>query len=157
MSDLRSQLIAKLGVDAPEPATQTEVQGDPLGARAHLSSEWFHTLKPLAQQSGVQLAADPSFGAAQNAHHVLIKKLKANGQHRDRNALTDLHSRYSKRREKTAWSRLKTELSDAGQSAKLYRAIKSGNVAAETVLTRWKRIQNKGWNAAQIRAELLRG
>lgn len=157
MSDLRSQLIAKLGVDAPEPSDKPATQTDPLNERAHLSSEWFQTLKPLAQRSGVQLAANPSFGAAQNAHHVLLKKLKANGQHRDRNALTDLHSRYTKRREKTAWSRLKTELSDAGQSAKLYRAIKSGSVPVETVLSRWKRIKSKGWNAAQIRAELLRG
>lgn len=157
MSDLRSELIAKLGATAPtEPAPSTDPK-DPLSATAHIDSDWCDLLRQMANRNGVQLAANPSFGAAENAHHVLIKKLKSNGLHRDRNQLIDAHSRYTKKREKVAWARLKSELNAAGQSAKLYRAIKSGSVPVETVLNRWTRIQNKGWNAAQIRTELLRG
>jgi hypothetical protein len=155
MSDLRSQLISKLGVSEPEPAKTAPIASDPLGDGAHRDTEWYRALVPVVRQHGIKLNPQSSHGAALNAHNALMKKLKANGQHRVRKELNDLHSRYAKRREKTAWSRLKAALDAGGQSPKLYRAIKSNSVPVETVLQRWQRIKNKGLNGAEVRSELL--
>lgn len=157
MSDLRSQLIAKLGVEAPEPDAQKEHAGsdDPLAANAHLQSEWVKALIPAARAGGVKLNPSPSLGAVRQAHDVLVKQLKGQGRKRERAELDDLRGRYMKKREKVAWTRLKTTLEAAGLSTKLYRAIKQGKVDPEKVLARWSRIAGKGLNNAQIRAELL--
>lgn len=157
MSDLRSQLIAKLGVSEPEPATDVPVPNDPLAADAHLDSDWLNALKPAAARAGIKLNPRPSLGAARQAHDVLVKRLKANGDKRGRADLDDLRGRYEKKREKLAWSRLKRTLDEAGVSAKLYRAIKSGKCAPEAVLARWGRVKAKGLSSAQLRAELIGG
>lgn len=157
VSDLRSQLIAKLGVEAPEDAPQTDAPEDALAPHAHLATEWFELLVPLADHYGIKLAAKPAFTAAQNAHHVALKKLKGDGRRRERKALSDAYSRYAKRREKRVWARLKSELNADGQSAKLYRSLKSGSVPAETLLHRWSRIRGQRLSVAELRAELLRG
>ena len=157
MSDLRSQLIAKLGVEAPE----TDVQGpssdpdDPLAPSAHLSSAWVMALIPAARAGGVKLNPNPSMGAVRQAHDVLAKQLKGQGRKRERAELEDLRGRYMKKREKVAWARLKSSLEAAGVSSKLYRAIKQGKLEPEVVLGRWNRIAGKGLNSAQVRAELL--
>ena len=156
MSDLRSQLIAKLGATPTEPEPTAPRANDVLSATAHIDTDWFRELTPLARQCGVTLASQPSFAAAQNAHHVVAKKLKANGRTRDRSALLDAFSRYTKHREKKVWARLKASLTEAGQSPKLYRSLKSGAVPAETLLNRWNRIKDKGWSTAEVRTELLR-
>jgi len=155
MSDLRSQLISKLGVSAPEPTESTPSAADPLSDSAHRDTDWYRALVPVVRQHGIKLNPQSSHGAALNAHNALMKKLKANGQHRVRKELSDLQTRYAKRREKKAWSRLKSALEAGGQSPKLYRAIKSNSVPAETVLQRWERIKNKGLNGAEVRSRLL--
>ncbi len=157
MSDLRSQLIAKLGVEAPEPDVKGRDGGsdDPLAPDAHLSSEWVVALIPAARSGGVKLNPNPSMGAVRQAHDVLVKQLKGQGRKRERAELIDLRSRYMKKREKVAWARLKKSLDAAGISSKLYRAIKQGALSPEVVLDRWNRIATKGLNNAQIRAELL--
>lgn len=156
MSDLRSQLIAKLGVDAPAPdVVKTPAVSDPLGPTAHLGSDWLNTLLPAARTAGIKLNPNPSLGAARQAHDVLVKRLKANGQKREKAQLDDLRSRYLKKREKLAWSRLKTTLDEAGVSAKLYRAIKQGKVDPETALARWARVASRGLSQGEIRAALL--
>jgi len=157
MSDLRSQLIAKLGVEAPDPdaSKKTADLDDPLSAAAHLKSEWVRALIPAARAGGVKLNPNPSMGAVRQAHDVLVKQLKGQGRKRERAELEDLRGRYMKKREKVAWTRLKTTLEAAGLSSKLYRAIKQGKVDPEKVLARWSRIAGKGLNNAQIRSELL--
>ena len=156
MSDLRSQLIAKLGATPLEPEPDAPRADDALAATAHLDTDWFRALTPLVRECGMALGTQPSFAAAQNAHHVVAKTLKKTGRGRERSELVDAFSRYTKKREKVIWARLKASLTEAGQSPKLYRALKSGAVPAETLLNRWNRIKNKGWSAANIRTELLR-
>ena len=94
-------------------------------------------------------------GAVRQAHDVLCKRLKANGKKREKAALDDLRSRYLKKREKIAWSRLKTALDEAGVSQKLYRAIKQGKIDPETALQRWSRVATRGLNQSELRAALL--
>jgi len=157
VSDLRSQLIAKLGVEAPVDVPHADAPPDALDEEAHLATDWFDLLVPLANHYGIKMAAKPTYTAAQNAHHVALKQLKRDGRRRERQALSDAYSRYAKRREKRVWARLKSELDAAGQSAKLYRSLKSGSVPAETLLNRWSRVRGRSLSAAELRAELLRG
>ncbi len=157
MSDLRSQLIAKLGVEAPvSDVRELDARSDdPLAPGAHLSSGWVVALIAAARAGGVKLKPNPSMGAVRQAHDVLVKQLKGQGRKRERAELEDLRSRYIKKREKVAWTRLKSSLEAAGVSSKLYRAIKQSALGPEVVLGRWDRIAAKGLNSAQIRAELL--
>ena len=157
MSDLRSQLISKLGVDAPPSSKDDPVKdvADPLGADAHLDSDWVRELLPAARAAGIDVNRNPSLGAVRQTHDVLCKRLKANGQKRQKASLDDLRSRYTKKREKIAWNRLKVALDEAGVSQKLYRAIKQGKIAPEIVLQRWKRAETRGLNQAELRAALL--
>ena len=157
MSDLRSQLIAKLGVEAPEPQEPESRGDDPLGPGAHLTSDWLVALLPVLKAERIPLNANPSFGAVKNAHDVLMKQLKAKGDKRTMATLRDLRSRYTKRREKLAWSRLKADLEAGGVSSKVYRSIKQSSVDPELALKRWTRVQRKGLNAASVRAALIDG
>jgi hypothetical protein len=155
MSDLRSQLIAKLGVEAPAVGDTAPVKADPLSVGAHLNSDWVRALTPAVATAGIKLNSDPSLGAVRQAHDVLVKRLKANGDKRTVRLLGDLRKRYEGKREKLAWARLKAALDEAGVSPKLYRAIKSSQCAPEVVLARWGRVANKGLNKADLRAALL--
>jgi len=149
--------MAKLGVEAPEPSEEKAAgtPADPLAADAHLVSDWVRELLPAARAAGIDVNPKPSLGAVRQAHDVLCKRLKANGRKREKAALDDLRSRYMKKREKVAWSRLKSTLDEAGLSQKLYRAIKQGKVDPEVVLRRWQRVASRGLNQAEIRAALL--
>ena len=157
MSDLRSQLIAKLGVEAPPPLEdgKTQQRVDPLGPSAHLDSDWVRELLPAARAAGIDINPNPSMGAVRQTHDVLCKRFKANGQKREKAALDDLRARYLKKREKVAWGRLKTALDEAGVSPKLYRSIKQGKIDPETALQRWNRVATRGLNQAELRAALL--
>ena len=157
VSDLRSQLIAKLGVEAPEPAQQVESDPDPLGPQAHWTSDWYAALVPALKDARISLNAQPSYGAVRNAHDVLMKHLKAHGDKRTMATLRDLRSRYTKRREKLAWSRLKKALEEGGVSAKVYRAVKQSTVDPELALKRWSKVQNKTLNGAAVRQALIDG
>jgi hypothetical protein len=112
-------------------------------------------LLPAARGAGIKVNPNPSLGAIRQAHDVLVKRLKSNGRKREKAELDDLRSRYLKKREKLAWSRLKVTLEEGGVSQKLYRAIKQGKVDPETALQRWARIASRGLNQAEIRAALL--
>jgi hypothetical protein len=156
MSDLRSQLIDKLGVKAPPQDVSPSTAGpDPLGPSAHLGSEWVKALLPAARSAGIKVNPNPSLGAVRQAHDVLTKRLKANGRKREKAELDDLRSRYFKKREKVAWARLKSTLDEGGVSQKLYRAIKQSKVDPEMALARWARVASRGLNQADIRAALL--
>ena len=155
MSDLRAQLIAKLGVEAPDDAQSAPIKADPLSDTAHLSSDWVRALRPAVAAAGIKLNPEPSLGAVRQAHDVLVKRLKANGDKRGVRSLGELRKRYEGKREKLAWARLKAALDEAGVSSKLYRAIKSSPCAPEVVLGRWNRVANKGLNKADLRAALL--
>ena len=48
-------------------------------------------------------------------------------------SLNDLRSRFEKKREKLAWTTLKTALTDAGFGDKLYRSLKQSKVDAEVL------------------------
>jgi hypothetical protein len=112
-------------------------------------------LLPAARGSGIKVNPNPSFGAVRQAHDVLVKHLKSNGRKREKAELDDLRSRYLKKREKLAWSRLKATMEEGGVSQKLYRAIKQSKVDPETALQRWARVSSRGLNQAEIRAALL--
>ena len=53
-----------------------------------------------AARAGIKLNRRPSLGAARQAHDLLAKRLKANGDKRGRAALDELRGRYEKKREK---------------------------------------------------------
>jgi len=155
VSDLRSQLLAQFGGSVPEPETPSTTPPDGLSPEAHLDSEWFGALKSALHGTGIKLNPRPSLGAARQAHDLLCKRLKADGGKRQLRELNDLRSRFEKKREKLAWTILKTELSSAGVSDKLYRSLKQGKVGVETLLSRWSRVKSKGLNQAELRARLL--
>lgn len=155
VSDLRSQLLATFGGSVPEPEPAAASEPSVLSPDAHLSSEWFQALSAAVRGSGIKLNPNPSLGAARQAHDLLCKRLKAEGQKRTLRELNDLRSRFEKKREKLAWTTLKSELSDAGVSDKLYRSLKQSKVGAETLLSRWSRVRSKGLNQAELRARLL--
>ena len=157
MSDLRSQLIAKLGVQAPqtEAPQDDKPADDPLDAQAHLGSEWMAQLLVDARAAGIDVNRTASLGAARQAHDVLVKRLKANGRKREKAVLDDLRSRYFKKREKIAWNRLKTQVDEHGLSAKFYRSLKQSSVEPEVLLQRLSRAHNKNLNQAELRAALL--
>ena len=157
MSDLRSQLIAKLGA-VPKAADETSEnvrEDDPLGPTAHLGSDWMKQLLVDARKAGMDLGATASLGAARQTHDVLGKQLKSQGRKREKSALDDLRSRYFKKREKVAWSRLKSKVDQSGMSAKLYRSLKQSGVEPEVLLQRWARAAKKNPNQAELRAALL--
>ena len=157
MADLRSQLMEKLGVEAPETTSSTPVEPDPLGDGAHMSSDWVQALLPVLRDVQVSMNPNPSYGAVRQAHDVLMKQLKARGDKRTMASLRDLRSRYTKRREKVAWTRLKKSLEEAGVSAKLYRSVKQSSVEPELALKRWDRVKSKGLNGTALRNALLDG
>ncbi len=159
LSDLRSQLIAKLGVSPPvaSASEQLPAKPNPLSDTAHLASDWLLELIPAVAGTNIKLKQSPSLGAARQAHDLLVKQLKAKGDKRGMSTINDLRSRYEKKREKHGWSALKRTLDEAGVSPKLYRAIKSGKAAPELVLRRWSKVAKKGLNQAQLRAALLEG
>lgn len=157
MSDLRSQLIAKLGVEAPESEDPVASKQDPLGPQAHWGSDWYAALVPALQDARIPLNSQPSYGAVRNAHDVLMKQLKAQGNKRVMATLRDLRSRYTKRREKLAWSRLKKCLEEGGVSPKVYRAVKQSSVDPELALKRWSKVQNQTLKGTAVRQALIDG
>ncbi len=157
MSDLRSQLIAKLGVEAPAIETLSASKMDPLSPHAHLKSDWYAALIPALRNANISINSQPSYGAVRNAHDVLMKHLKNQGDKRTQAMLRDLRSRYTKRREKLAWSRLKQALESGGVSTKVYRSVKQSGVDPELAFKRWSTIQNKSLNGAAIRQALIDG
>ena len=158
MSDLHSQLVAKLGIEVADvPQTPSVTVSDPLSSSAHQSSDWVVALTAAVARAGMGLKPSPSLGAVRCAHDVLVKRLKANGDKRSYRHLNELRARYEKKREKLAWAQLKSQLAEAGVSPKLYRAIKSGSSGPEVVLGRWVAVAGKGFNQADLRAALLGG
>lgn len=155
VSDLRSQLLAQFGGSVPEAEAPSPPHTDGLSPNAHLDSEWYGALKAAVYGTGIKLNPQPSLGAARQAHDLLCKRLKADGAKRQLRELSDLRSRFEKKREKLAWTALKSQLSDAGVSDKLYRSLKQSKVGAETLLSRWSRVKSKGLNQAELRARLL--
>jgi hypothetical protein len=163
VSDLRSQLVARFGeseapASIPEPSANDAK--DPLGTSAHLATPWLSALLAAAgQQRDLKVPRAPSLNAARQLHDRLIKKLKAQGRGRERADLNDLRSRYLKRREKTAWSRLKAQLSDLDVPAKLYRSLKQSGVDPEKVLDRIAKAGDarlRTMNLAELRIALVR-
>ena len=157
MSALRSQLIAKLGVEptASDSRPDESATDDPLGPESHLKSEWIKELLVATRAAGIELRARPSLGASRQAHDVLTKRLKANGKKREKAALDDLRSRYLKKREKVAWTRLKNQIEDKGLSVKFYRSLKQSGVEPERLIERWARASKKNLNQAELRGFLL--
>ncbi len=162
MSDLQSQLMAKLGAAAPvaEPETRVKVDpNDPLGDTAHLATPWLEALQAEARRAGgLKVPARPSLNAAKQLHDRLGKQLKGQGKNRLKRELDDLRSRYLKRRDKLAWTRLKTTLTDAGASPKFYRSVKQSGVEPERALTRLDRTgaeKLRAMNQADLRALVL--
>lgn len=155
MSDLRSQLLANFGGSAPEPEAPAAAQSTALSPDAHRDTEWFTVLKAAVRGTGIKLNPNPSLGATRQAHDLLCKRLKADGAKRQLRELNDLRSRFEKKREKLAWTTLKTALTDAGFGDKLYRSLKQSKVDAEVLLSRWSRLKSKGLNQAELRTQLL--
>jgi hypothetical protein len=69
----------------------------------------------------------------------------------------DERSRYTKKREKTVWTRLKLILEEAGVSERFYRSLKQGKTDPERVLQRAVRVQQRlsGMSNAEVKAALL--
>ena len=139
----------------PEPESSTPAQTSALSPDDHLDSEWYDALKSAVYGTGIKLNPSPSLGAARQAHDLLCKRLKADGAKRQLRELSDFRSRFEKKREKLAWTELKTQLADSGVSDKLYRSLKQSKVSPETLLSRWSRVQSKGLNQAELRTRLL--
>ena len=100
----------------------------------------------------------PSLNAAKQLHDRLKKRLKADGRRRQIRTLDDLRSSYLKRREKQAWSRLKSGLAALGTSDKLYRSLKQSGAEPERILQRVNRLKPdeiSGQSQAKLRELLL--
>ena len=157
MSDLHDQLRAKFGASVESSPSKADGASDPLSDDALQDSSWVQMLLPLARQVGVKAPGRPSFEAAKQLHDRVGKQLKATGRNRERKALTDERSRYTKKREKTVWGRLKSILEEAGVSDRFYRSLKQGKVDPERDLQRANRVQSRlsGMSNAEVKAALL--
>ena len=156
MSDLHDQLRAKFGASVDSTASAAQVDEDPLSNDVLQDSSWISMLLPLARGVNVKAPSRPSFEAAKQLHDRVSKQLKTAGRNRERKALNDERSRYTKKREKIVWTRLKQMLENAGISEKIYRSLKQGKMDPERVLKRAMRVQDRlsTMSNAEVKAAL---
>lgn len=150
MQDLRSQLMAKLGATPPpEDATDDPPTApDPLGPTGHHDSAWFAALQDtLPVGSVAAVPADAKLARCQQVTAQAIKALKKAGRGREAKALGKVRDEYLARREKLAWSRVKSRFVEVGASEKAYRSLKQGGADAERILG----------NLDKVRPEMLAG
>lgn len=141
MTDLRDQLVARFGPStAPDATKAPETGPDPLGAHAHLDTDWIRLLRTLAPQVGQPVKPDVSLEAAKQLTDRTLKALKDTSRGRERSALDQARSDYLKRRDRIAWGRLKDQFTDHQLSDKAYRALKQTDIDPEKALRKLKKL-----------------
>ncbi len=158
MKDLRSQLADALGVQAPEPGSDQPT--GILDEGAHLDSEWFRLLLQLSSTTlgAAPVPEDAKLARARQATDLLVKRLKKAGRKRPASQLADARKDWLSRRDKAAWSQLKSRFRELGLSEKAYRAIKQGGADPMAVLQRLERTDQgelESMGATRLRAHLL--
>lgn len=134
MSDLRSQLIAKLGAIIPEPSE------DPKGAlpgaatldpEAHLGTPWIALLRKVRVAGAPPVPPKPSLQAARQLTDKAARALKEAGQARAARELVDARADFLKKREKEAWSLVKARFTELELPERTYRALKQSEADPE--------------------------
>ena len=135
MSDIASQLSAMFGT--PVPVTKDEASPHNrkdqkhghnssttglLAPTAHLSTKWITILGQY--KSVTKMKSQPSLAAAIQYTDVVIKFLKKEGRKREIKALKDERQQFLSKREKFAWSKLKSLFTELKLSQKAYRRLK---------------------------------
>lgn len=159
MSDLRSQLIAKLGASPPaEAPAAPSAAPDPLHADAHLDTPWLALLRAARAPGLAAVPPKPSLNAAKQLTDKAVKALKGAGAAREARALDDARQDYLKRREKLAWAELKRQFTACDLPERSYRALKQAEVDPEKALAKLRRQDPaalKAMGADRLRDALL--
>ncbi|MFT4621884.1 MAG: hypothetical protein ACI8PZ_000536 [Myxococcota bacterium] len=161
--DLKSQLAAAYGrkpppEDAPAPAAPASALDD----GAHLRDPWIELLRELVRSvpGSPALAKAPKLGQARQVTDQLVRSLKASGRKRVAKELGSARDAFMARRDKAAWGQIKARLTEAGTSAKAYRALKQSGDDPVALLGRLRRIPDdtlSGMGAARLRGALTSG
>ncbi len=114
MDTLRNALAGALGVEARAPLDKAE------GLPEVAASEWV----ALLRRNGADLPAEPTIGQVQARSDALGRRWKAEGRHREREALEKLRSSYEKELAKEAWARVKLRFAELDLPDRAYRALK---------------------------------
>jgi len=140
MSDLRSQLMAKLGATPPAeaPAGKAGAAAPDLDPDAHLGTPWMAALRAVRAPGSPPIPPRPSLNAARQLTDKAIRALKDGGQARAARDLGDLRSDFLKKREKEAWNLIKARFTDLSLSERAYRALKQSEADAEKI---WARLR----------------
>ena len=148
MKDLKSQLSATFGVPVPEevdPLAAVRAPEPPRAEEAPILAEgawrkdpWAVRLKQIlpSMTGAPKLNSPASLGAQRMVTDQLCKLLKKAGRNRDARELGELRDNFMSRRDKAAWSAVKTRMAELELSDKAYRALKQGDVDPLKVLAR---------------------
>lgn len=156
MSDLRSQLVAKLGARPPEPAPATPATpaAPDLDPDAHLGTPWMSLLRAVRAPGAPAVPPKPNLNAARQLTDKAVRALKDAGQTRAARELADAREDFLKRREKDAWSLIKTRFGELDLPERAYRALKQSEVDPEKV---WARLRKaKAEDLKPLGADRLR-
>lgn len=160
MSDLRSQLMAKLGAAPPaelpvQPVGPGAAELDP---DAHLGTPWLSALRAVRAPGAPPVPPRPSLNAARQLTDKAIKALKGAGQARAARDLGDLRSDFLKKREKEAWNLIKARFTELDLSERAYRALKQSEADADKIWARLRKAPEaelRGMGADRLREYLL--
>lgn len=139
MSDLRSQLIAKLGASPSAPAAPAGSAAPDLDPDAHLGTPWLSLLRAVRVPGAPTVPPKPSIAAARQLTDKAARALKDAGRAREARALADAREDFLKRREKEAWSLIKGRFTELDLPERAYRALKQGDTDPEKVWARLRR------------------
>lgn len=160
MSDLRSQLMAKLGATPPAeaPAGRAGAATPDLDPDAHLGTPWMAALRAVRAPGAPPVPPRPSLNAARQLTDKAIRALKDGGQARAARELGDLRADFLKKREKEAWNLIKTRFTELELSERAYRALKQSEADAEKIWARLRKTPEaelKAMGADRLREHLL--
>ncbi len=159
MSDLRSQLVSKLGArePAPQPDTRANAASE-LDPNAHLPTPWIALLRAVRAPGAPPVPPKPSIQAARQLTDKAARALKDAGQNRAARELIDAREDFLKKREKEAWSLVKTRFGELDLPERAYRAIKQSEADPEKVWAKLRRAPQdelKAMGADRLRDLLL--
>lgn len=158
MSDLKSQLQAKLGATLPAaPVTPAVPVAPALDPNAHLTTSWFRLLRAAKAPGGPEVPAKPNLNACKQLTDKMAKALKNAGQTRAARDLVGERDDYLAKRDKQLWGLIKDRWESLELSERAYRALKQGDVDAEKLWQKLSKVPDaelKGLGADRLR-ELL--
>lgn len=158
MSDLRSQLIEKMGARAPDPPSAGLAGSPDLDPDAHFGTPWMSLLRAVRAPGAPPVPPRPSLAAARQLTDKAVRALKDAGQTRAARELADARSDFLKKREKEAWGLIKDRFGALDLPERAYRAIKQSEADPEKIWARLRRAKPdelKPMGADRLRDHLL--